>query len=223
MSVPRITMLALLSCISLAGCEANPTPLTGTGGSASATIRLVNATSQRLDVVTGGVVATGNGNLGFGASSSCFGFDPSNPDFSIRVTGTATSLPYTLTGTVVGGSYTVLAANNFGAVQLTTLDWNDSPASGRSGLRVFDGVALVGNFDVYLTPPATTQSSLIFRNSAFGVMTPFLDSPAGGTLVQFTNAGTTDVVFDTGTQTLAADKSYVLVAAVPSSFLTTKC
>src|SRR5256885_1993062 len=121
MSFPHASIIALLACVALASCESHPT--NGVAGSSSATIRVVNATSQRLDVVTTGVVSTANGNLGFGASSACFTFDPTNPDFILRVTGTTAALPYAPTGTIVGGSYTALVINDFGTTQFATLEW----------------------------------------------------------------------------------------------------
>jgi hypothetical protein len=221
MSFPRALAIALLTCAALASCENHPT--NAIAGSNAATIRVVNATSQRLDVVTSGVVSAGNGNLGFGAASACFRFDPADPDFFVRVTGTTASLPYTPTGTIVGGNYTAVVSTNVGTIQFATVQWGFSPTTGQSGLRIFDAVPLLGSFDAYVTPSTSTQPSLVFRNIAYGVATPFVETPPGNTLVQLTTAGTLEIVFDAGVQSLAAGQSYMLVSAIPSSFLTTAC
>jgi hypothetical protein len=221
MSFFRALAVALVTCASLASCESNPT--IAFAGSNTATIRVVNATNQRIDVATSGIVSAGNGNLGFGTGSACFRFDPANPDFLIRVTGTTASLPYTPTGTIVGGNYTALVSDDFGTLQVSTLEWGFSPASGRSALRVFDAAQMLGSFDVYVTPSTSTQPSLVFRNIALGVATPFVETSPGNTLVQLTIAGTLDVVFDSGVQSLVAGQSYMLVGASPNSFLTTAC
>jgi hypothetical protein len=221
MSFSRALAVALLTCSALVSCESNPT--NAIAGFNTATIRIVNATNQRIDVVTSGVVSAGNGNLGFGTGSACFTFDPANPDFSIRVTGTTTSLAYTPTGTIVGGNYTALVSSNFGNFQVSTLEWGFTPTSGRSGLRVFDAAQLLGSFDVYVTPSTSTSASLVSRNMALGVVSPFFETTPGNTLVQLTRAGALNVVFDSGVQPLVAGQSYTLVAATPSSFLTTAC
>jgi hypothetical protein len=123
----------------------------------------------------------------------------------------------------MGGTYTAVVSDDFGALQVSTLDWNFSPTSGRSALRVFDAAQMLGSFDVYVTPSTSTQPSLVFRNIALGIATPFVETSPGNTLVQLTIAGTLDVVLDSGVQSLVAGQSYTLVSAISRSFLTTAC
>lgn len=221
--------LALLSTAAFAGCETRPS--TGVAGSSTASVRLANATGASLDVVTGSSVSTSNGNLGFGAHSSCIGVDPTTPNLTVRTTGTTTALPGFSLSLATGGKYIVIAyLDAAGATQFATFSTTEFvPNAGQSGLRVFNA-ATGTNFDVYVTAPGAALGVSSAINVSFPGSTNFLGVTGGTVQVRLTTSGSQTVVLDAGNQTLATGQNYFLVIAPPAigtsqlrSFLVTAC
>jgi hypothetical protein len=225
MSLRRVLAVALLQCVVLAACETrNGIVVAGAGGN-GATVRLINATSSRLDLVVNGVAASGNRALPFGVSSSCTNVDVASGTVAVRVADSTTNLPFTPT-LAAGGRYLVLAYPDAeGAIQLSTVTQDSNLVSIRSELAVFEGVpsTVTGNYDVYITAPAAALTTPDFRNLSFGFGTPFFDVPPRATQVRLTNAGTQNVVIDAGSFTLAANTVHLLAVVLPTPFLATGC
>jgi hypothetical protein len=223
MSFRRVIAVALLPCAALAACESHDT--VAFGGATGATVRLINASSSKLDLVVNGVAASGDRALAFGVSSACTIFDVTSGTVAVRVTDSTTTLPFTPTF-AVGGKYLLIAYPNAnGAIQLSTVTQDSALISIRSALAVFEGVpsTVTGNYDVYITTPAAPLTTPDFRNLTFGFATPFFDRPTGATQVRLTDAGTFNVVIDAGSFTLAANTTYLLAIVLPSPFLATGC
>jgi len=222
--------IALLSTVVLAACETRTS--TGVAGGSSATVRLVNATGASLDVVSGSSVSANNGNLGFGAHSSCIGVDATNPNLTVRTTGTTTSLSGFSLSLATGGKYIVIAyVDGAGTTQFATFTTTDFvPSSGQSGLRVFDAATGTATFDVHLTAPGDTLGVASAINLAFASSTNFLGVAGGTVQVRLTTSGSRTVVLDAGNQSLTAAQNYILVIGPPASgttvlrsFLATAC
>jgi hypothetical protein len=223
MSFRRVVAIALVPCAVLAACESHHT--VGVGGSTGATVRLVNATGSRLDLLVNDQVATGNGGLAFGVSSTCTNVDIANGSIGVRVTGSTTNILFS-PALAIGGRYLVLAyPDAVGAIQLSTVAQNLAPTSGRSALAVFEGVpsTVAGNYDVFITTPAAALATPTFRNLTFGFGTPFFDVPAAATQVRLTDAGTQNVVIDAGSRTLTANTTHLLAIVLPTPILATGC
>jgi hypothetical protein len=208
MSFRRVIAVALLPCAALAACESHDT--VAFGGATGATVRLINASSSKLDLVVNGVAASGDRALAFGVSSACTIFDVTSGTVAVRVTDSTTTIPFTPTF-AVGGKYLLIAYPNAnGAIQLSTVTQDSALIGIRSALAVFEGVP-------------STLTTPDFRNLSFGFATPFFDRPTGATQVRLTDAGTFNVVIDTGSFTLAANTTYLLAIVLPSPFLATGC
>jgi hypothetical protein len=165
MRVPMTHRIALLLTAALAACDTRVTS-TGFAGGNAATVRVVNATGGTLDVVSAGTVATGNGSLVFGTSSTCTATDAAAPDLTVRTTGTSSTLTGFPPALATGGKYVVIAYDANGITQFITIPTSPfTPGSGKSGLDVVDVAAGPGNFDVYISarhsarrPPPTSPS-----------------------------------------------------------------
>ncbi len=216
----RASAFALL--VAVAACETRG--VVGVGGQTGATIRVVNATSSPIDVVTSGVVSAGNAALGYGASSTCFSVDPATPNLVVRVTGSTTPISGILPPLAAGSTYTLITyPGPVGAPTFVTLSGSFTPSVGRSGLRIFDAIQTSTNYDVYVTAPGAALGTPVFANLGYSFSTPFFETDAGARQVRFTNANTQNVVIDAGTQTLVANKNATLVLALPTTFLVASC
>jgi hypothetical protein len=223
MSLLRVLAVALLPCAALVACESHNT--VAVAGGNGATVRLVNASSSKLDLVVNGFAATGDRALAFGVSSTCTVVDVTSGAVAIRITDSTTNFPFTPTF-VVGGKYLLIAypdAN--GVIQLSTVTQTLTPISIRSALAVFQGVpsTVTGNYDVYITTPAAPLTTPDFRNLSFGFGTPFFEVLSRATQVRLTDAGTQNIVIDAGSFTLAANTTYLLAIVLPTPFLATGC
>ena len=224
MSLRPALAIALLTCAALAACESRLTTVAVAGGN-GAMVRLVNASSSKLDLVVNGAVASGNRALPFGISSSCTIVDVTSDSVAVRVTDSTTTIPFTRSF-AVGGKYLLIAYPNAnGAVQTSTVTQDSNLVSLRSELAVFEGVpsTVTGNYDVYITPPAEALVTPTSRNLSFGFGTPFFDVLPRATQVRLTNAGTQSAVIDAGTFTLAANTVYLLAVVLPNPILATGC
>jgi hypothetical protein len=217
-----------LCCVTLAGCGTGSRLLATAGAGDAATVRLVNASAGALDLAVGGSVSTAHANIGPGSSVACFAVaDPTAPGLAVRQAGSTTDLSGFGPLLASGGRFTLLAyPGSTGGIQFATLaTTNTAVLSGRSTLRVFDGSVGLGAVDVYVSAPGTALGTPRVLGLTLGNATTALDVAAGATVVRLTNSGTVTVVFDSGTQTLEAGKSYTLVitSATPAAVLVPDC
>ena len=231
MRVRSARCCALILTAALAACDTQPTT-TGYAGGTYAIVRLVNVSTASLDLVTGSSVATGNGGLAFGASSSCTTVDVTAPNLTVRTTGTTTPLSGFSPTFASGNKYIVVAYTNAnGLTQFTVGNTNAfAPGSVQSGLKVVDAVPGTSSFDVYVTPPGAVLGTASATALSFAGSTNFFNVDAAATQVRLTNAGTQTVVFTTATPTSTAGRNYVLIIGPPAtgtsefrSFLVTSC
>ena len=216
-----LAVAALAPMLALAACDGvemnNPTP----GSTGSATVRFVNVTGTSLDIAENGTVASGNGAIAYGGSTSCFTVDNSSPQLSVRSAGTTTSLPGLSTNFVNGGTYTVLAYPGAGgATQFAVLPSAYSPATGRAGLRIFN--AGTGTYDIYtaasggafVVPSATSITT--------GTASNFFDvTPGTNSQIRLSTAGSTASALTLNNLTWTAGQTQTLVIAPPATGSTT--
>ena len=110
--------------------------------------------------------------------------------------------------TVVDGEdYTVLLGGDFfGTLTLDALtDDNSAPSSGNAKVRLIHAAPGADVVDVYVTAPGAdlTGEIPIAPGIVPGTVSPYFPVPAGDYQLRITTSGTTDVLIDTGTITLA--------------------
>ncbi len=219
---------ALVCCLVVAACSGNGSRIVAVAGSSdAATARFVNATATPLDLAVGGSVPTTNANIAPGGGVACFSIDdPTVPGLSVRQAGTTTDLTGFTPLFTSGGRYTVVAFPGAGGtVQFVNVLVAADVVSGRSALRIFNGSSGLGTVDVHVTPPSAALGTPSVTGVGFGNASATFDVPAGAVQVRLTSAGTTNVVFDAGTQTFEAGKSYTLVisSATAAAILVPDC
>ena len=175
----------------------------------------MNATGTSFDLATGGVVTAGNANIVPGAGVACFTVtDPATPALNVRVAGTTAALSGFPAQFAAGGRYLIVAyPGAAGAIQFLSVLANPLVASGRSALRVVQGSSALGPVDVYITAPGAVLGSPIATGLGYGGASASFDVSAGAQHVRLTSTGSTSTVYDTGTQTLAANTGYSLVVS----------
>jgi hypothetical protein len=209
--------VALAVCITVALAACDTRPSTGVAANSNATLRVVNATGSNLDLLSGGSVSSGGGNVPFGGSSSCIGVDAANSVLSVRATGATTALPGFAPTLATGGNYAIIAfPGSTNAIQFVTLTTNSfvpDGTLGQSGLAVFNAMAGNGPFDVYVTPPGAALGTPVATSVSFGTASSFFSIPSGTSQVRLTTAGMQTIVLDAGAHTFSPGRNEVLVIA----------
>ena len=118
--------------------------------------------------------------------------------------------------------YTVIAANTVASTvaqggQLTPLvivDDIKSPAAGNITLTVVHGSPSAPSVDVYVTAPGVAlPASPLLADIPFTTISEEIEVPAGEYQVRITPAGSSTVVYDSGSLTLVDGVEYVAIAA----------
>jgi hypothetical protein len=223
----RSIAIALLSLAAVAACHDD-----STGLSSTATLRVANATSTPLDVASGTVIAAGNSNLGFGASSGCVLTAVFEPDIIVSPAGTTNTFASFSPNLHGGQTYVAVDYPGFaGAPTFAFITTTPLPPIGQGGLLVFNAAAGSPPLDVFVTAPGAALGT----PSAFGIgfrtvsgLIPVI--PGTPLLIRLTNAGTQTVLINAGNLTFTAGLNSVLVIAPPAAgttalrtFLVTAC
>lgn len=116
-----------------------------------------------------------------------------------------------------GHFYTVIAANNSAAIEPIIIDEDSSaPASGKLRIRVIHTAPAAPAVDIYvsaLTDDATLAGATpAISGATFKSVSSVIDLNPGDYVVRVTAAGTKNIVFDSGKQTLAAGANVTLFA-----------
>jgi hypothetical protein len=182
----------------------------------NATVRLVNGTDGSLDLFRTGTALTGSSNLTFGTSSACSSVNAASPGLSVVTSGSTTALSGFSPTLTAGTAFTVVAYPTLtGGVQFATLSNAFTPASGQSGLRVFNATTAAVGFDVFLTALGASLGTAVASNVVAGGSSTFVNVPAGSQQVRITVAGSTAVLVDLGAQTFSPGQNMTLVIGPP--------
>ena len=223
----RSIAIALLSLAALAACDDDST---GTGG--TATVRIANATSNPIDVASGTAIATGNANIGFGASSGCVTTNVFEPDVNVSPTGTTNTFASFTPNLRGGQTYVIVEYPSFaGAPEFAYITTATPPPTGQGGLRVFNAAAGSATYDVYVTAPGAALGTAAAFGIGFRTVSGLIPvTPGTPLLIRLTNTGTQTVAINAGNQTFTAGQNAVLVIAppaagstVPRTFLVNAC
>ncbi len=152
-------------------------------------------------------------------ASGFLSVDSGNTDISVLVPalGGASALDATL-NLEDDMKYTVIAANTVAnglpLTPLLVIDDIDAPADGNAAITVIHGSPAAPSVDVYVTAPgAALPASPLLSDIPFQTVSDELEVPAGDYQVRITPAGSTAVVYDSGTLTLVDGVEYIAIAA----------
>jgi hypothetical protein len=211
----------VLPLLALAACG-DDDDATGVNNGNTAIVRFVNATGTNYDLALNGAVGTGNGNLGFGGSTSCLSLNAASPGLAVRNAGTTTNVAGFTPNFQSGGNYTVVAVPGAnGTTQFVTLSGSNTPAAGQTGVRVLNAAQGFGNFDVYVTAPGGTLGAANATNVSTGNASSWFNVGSGTNQVRFATAGTQNVAFNFGNQNFTAGQNATIVIAPPAAGSTT--
>ena len=214
------TLAALIPIlIFAASCDDNDDDVTGIGAN-TATVRFINATNTNIDVSNGGTVGTGNGNLGFGVSSSCITVNTSGTGLVYNQAGTTTVIQGFSSTLTAGGNYTVIAYPGAGSTGTQFVVFNNqgfTANTGQAGLRVVNAASGTGSLVVVGNGTALGAGTGV----AFGTAGGFISVPAGTQAITFNTGTGTTTVANAGTLSFTAGQNYTLVVAPPATGSTT--
>ena len=214
------TLVALIPLVILAGaCDDNDDDVTGIGTN-TATVRFINATNANIDVSNAGTVATGNGNLGFGVSSSCMTVNTSGTGLVFNQAGTTTAIPGFTSTLTSGGNYTVIAYPGAGATGTQFVTFNNAgftANTGQAGLRIVNAASGTGSLVALGNGTALGAGTGV----AFGTAGGFMSVNAGTQAITFNTGTGTTTVANAGNLTFTAGQNYTLVIAPPATGSTT--
>jgi hypothetical protein len=216
-------LLALGAACVLGACDGQrlPTAPIIVGGSAGATVRLVNASVNvsALDLAIGGTVATGDDSVAFGSATGCRAVSPSSP-VAVRLAGSASDLPGFTSGLTSGQRATVVAAGPTDSLRFVTLyDDANLPAAGRARLRVLNA-SRNDDVEVRLVAPGSTSATTIAAGLDVDDVSSFVDLPAGSAFLDILSSGGS-VILDDAAVTLGAGESRTVVLGEPVTGSTT--
>jgi hypothetical protein len=226
MRAPRLIATLLSTSVIVAGCSSDNVLGLGVAGgdgntdtTATATVRVVNATDATVDVARSNRSAgAGNAALVFGASSSCIATPATSPDVVVRASGSVTPLASLTTPLLVGRSYTVVAyTDGLSATQLVTVVNGFTPASGQAGLAVVNATLGV-SYDVFVTAPgaALAGATPAVANVAPGLASAFVNVDATTPQqVRIAQNGAVVADLDLGNVTFVSGQNTTLVIAQP--------
>jgi hypothetical protein len=203
---------AVVPVLALAACGSSDDTVTGTTNS-TATVRFINATNSNIDVSNGGTIATGNGNLGFGTSTSCMTVNTTGTGLSFNQAGTSTQIPGFTQSFATGGAYTVVAfPGSTGSTQFLTInDANTTPNTGQAGLRIVNAASGSGNLI------AVSSGTALGTSVGFGSAGSFMSVNAGSQTISFNTGTGTSTVVSAGNLNFTAGQNYVLIIAPPAA------
>ena len=213
----RTLALALAAAsVTLIACD-DRDDITGLSAN-NATVQFINATALSLDVAQNGTVATGDGALSYGTTSTCITTDASNSNLAVRQTGTSTALGGFTASFLAGGKYSVIAYPGAGAATLfATVSNAFTPTAGQGGLRVFNAAGAGTSYDIYIGAAGSSATTLAANNVGYGSGSSYFNVAAGSAQqVRITNAGSQTVLLDAGSRTFTAGQNVTMVIAPPS-------
>ncbi len=212
-----LASLLLISALAACGSTTSPKP--------QANIRIVNASPDvgAIQVLLDdNIILSG---LGFKDAISYNQVDAGTRNIKLVIPAVTTGTTPTPLKQLVnvtqelleGHFYTVIAANNSAAIEPLIID-DDSgePAAGKLRIRVAHVAPAAPAVDIYvsaLTDVATLVGATpAISNATFKTVSPPIDLNPGDYVVRATTAGTKNIVFDSGKQSLAAGANVTLLA-----------
>jgi hypothetical protein len=208
----RIGAIAAAAAL-MSGCDES------TGPDSDARVVVVNTTNAQFDVLTDGQLSPSNSRINFAGGSQCLDVDPDDPELSLRESNSLINISTFAPTLEPGRAHTILiipttTTNVYSFIELTN---DNSLGSDESGLRVVNAATGSASYDVYVTEPGAAITGARASAITYGSASAFFDVPAGvPQQVRLTNAGTTTVAFDLGTQVFQEGQNLSLVVGMPA-------
>lgn len=149
--------------------------------------------------------------LAYGQTSPFTEFGDGTHDVKVRATATQTILSDKSLSFGSGANNTLVAFGSSGSVNVLALvdDTTNPSSSGDFKLRVAGSAADAGPVDIYVTPSADISATPpTLAGIGVGVVSDFVEAPAGNDRIFVTVAGTKDILLQTPVEALAANTSY---------------
>lgn len=182
--------------------------LAGGCGSSSTAARLMNAMNGQSSVsmlVNNSTVANGTG---YGAAS---GYSPvSSGSQQVQIQAGGVTL-FNTSLTLNSGNNTVLATDSGTTV---FSDNKSTPSSGNIQIRVINAANAMGTVDVYIVSPGTDISTVnaTATNIGFQAASTYQTLAAGSYQVEFTQAGTKNVILNSNALSFSAGQIRTVVS-----------
>jgi hypothetical protein len=223
----RSIMFCALASVALLSACGEDDDFTGIGNDHAASVRFVNATNSNITVAEDGDVATGNSALGFGSGSSCMRVDATNPQLTFTNSTSGQAITTFTPALAENSNYTIVAYTDAnGNTQFATLNNVFTPATGQSGLRVFNAANGSGNVVLNANGSALNGGA----TTSFGTAGSFFSTPTAATVYTFnTGAGTTSIAATASTGLTANQNATVVLGPAASgstalrAFVTPAC
>ena len=142
--------------------------------------------------------------------------DEGDTNIKVLVANTDTAVIDVNLNLLTDTKYTVIAADNVANIGPIVIEDNiDAPSSGNAAIRVVHGAPSAPTVDVYVSAPGDDFAGLTptLANVPFQVVSDELEVPAGDYRVRITATGSTDIIYDSGTISLADGVEYIAIAA----------
>jgi len=196
-------MTLVLAGVLAAGCSDDDS----TGPTGEAQVRVVHASpdAPSVDVLVDGAEVLGD--VPYLAVSEYLDVPAGVRNVRVNGAGTTTSVIDEDLDLVEGTDYTIIASGFAASLEpLVLTDDNTAPAAGNAKVRAIHGAPSAPPVDIYVTAPGADlgEATPVLTGVAFGDVADYVEVPAGNYQVRATLAGTTTVVIDSGTLTLAS-------------------
>ncbi len=206
-----LALLAPVFLLSACNDDDDPPP------EAKAYVRVVHASpdAPAVDVTLDGAAVVSG--VAFKAATGFATTTAGAHAIKVNVAGSATTVLSANPTLTKDRYYTVFAANKVASLEPLVVEEDGvAPTAGNIKLRVVHAAPSAPNVDVYVTAPGAALGSATLSNVAFKGVSDALQVPAGDYRVRVTPTGSSTVVYDSGTLSLAAGANLV-AAAVDAS------
>jgi hypothetical protein len=211
MKLKLLTLLLAASALSAACSDDDD----NTGPEGEARVRVVHASPDAPDVDVLVDDAEALADVPYLAASDYLGLPSGERNLKVNAAGTSTTVIDADVTLVDGTDYTVIASGLVASIAPIVLeDDNSAPAAGNAKVRAIHGAPGAPAVDIYITAPGADLAGETPALSGvdFGDVSGYIEAPAGDYQVRVTPAGSTTVVIDSGTLTLASGQIRTAVA-----------
>jgi hypothetical protein len=211
MKLKLLTPLLAASALSAACSDDDD----NTGPEGEARVRVVHASPDAPDVDVLVDDAEALADVPYLAASDYLGLPSGERNLKVNAAGTSTTVIDADVTLVDGTDYTVIASGLVASIAPIVLeDDNSAPAAGNAKVRAIHGAPGAPAVDIYITAPGADLAGETPALSGvdFGDVSDYIEAPAGDYQVRVTPAGSTTVVIDSGTLTLASGQIRTAVA-----------
>lgn len=212
----QLFLISLVGVISLAGCggSSNSHP---SGDAPQLRVVHLSPDAPAVDVSIDDVIALSD--VSYRQASGFLPINTGSKQIKVLAAGTNTAVIDTPVQFDAETKYTIIAADtlaNIGPIVIS--DDFVAPANGNAQLRVVHGAPAAPAVDVYVSAPdVSLPTSPTLANVPFKTVSDELEVVAGDYRVRVTAAGSSDVLYDSGTLPLAAGVEYVALASEVTS------